>query len=130
MSEMEYAKIIAKNLKRIFYEHNKTQADVARDLNISKATISSWLNGTRVPRMNKIDLLCHYFNVTRAEIMEEYDPDGHDYYLNPETATAAQEIFDNPDLRALFDAGRDSKPEDLRMAAELLKRLKETNRDG
>ena len=52
------------------------------------------------------------------------------YYTNPETAKVAQQIFDDPDLHALFDAARDSKPEDLLMAADLLRRLKGTNPDG
>lgn len=52
------------------------------------------------------------------------------YYLNPETAKLAQEVFDDPNLRVLFDAAKNSRPEDLRMAADLLKRLKGTNPDG
>ena len=71
MSDNEYAKVIAKNLKRIAAEHEKTQADIARDLHIKQGTVSTWMIGTRVPRMDKIDLLCSYFNVNRAEIMEE-----------------------------------------------------------
>jgi len=67
----DYGKIIAKNLRRIFLENDKTQAQVSKDLNINKATLSSWMNGTRIPRMKNIDLLCHYFNCTRADIMEE-----------------------------------------------------------
>ena len=72
MSETEYAKIISKNLRNIAYRAGKNQADISRDLKINKATVSSWMNGTRVPRMDKIDLLCHYFNVNRREIMEEH----------------------------------------------------------
>ena len=72
MSEKEYAKLIAKNLKRIAYENNKTQADISKDLHISKQTVSSWFRGERIPRMDKIDLLCHYFNCKRADIMEEH----------------------------------------------------------
>ena len=71
MTEMAYAKLVAKNLRNIAFENEKTQADIARDLKISKATISSWMNGTRVPRMDKIDLLCHYFNCKRSDIMED-----------------------------------------------------------
>lgn len=52
------------------------------------------------------------------------------YYLNDETAKVAQAIFDDTDLHALFDAAQDSKPEDLKMAADLLRRLKSTNSDG
>lgn len=74
MNENEYAKVIAKNLKRIAYDHQKTQADIARDLKIKQSTVSSWMTGMRVPRMNKIDLLCHYFNCTRSDIMGEKAP--------------------------------------------------------
>ena len=69
-----YGQIISKNLKRIAFEHDKTQADIARDLELSKTTVSSWMNGSRIPRMSKIDMLCEYFNVLRSEIMEPYDP--------------------------------------------------------
>lgn len=85
MSEQEYAKIISKNLRSIAYEAGKTQADMAKDLKISKATISSWMNGTRIPRMDKIDLLCHYFNVSRVDIMEPAGAsDPKDLVLSPE----------------------------------------------
>jgi len=52
------------------------------------------------------------------------------YYVNEETAKTAQEIFENKDLRILFDAAKDARPEDLKMAAEMLRRFKESNLDG
>lgn len=52
------------------------------------------------------------------------------YYLNEETAREAQRVFEDPDTRMLFDAARDSKPENIRLAAEMLKRFKETNPNG
>ena len=55
---------------------------------------------------------------------------GRRYYFDDETAAMAQRLFEDPDLRMLFDASQDSKAEDLRMAAEMLKRFKETNPDG
>ena len=61
MSEQDYGRIIGANLKRLAWERKKTQADISRDLGISKATVSSWMNGTRIPRMDKIDMLCDYF---------------------------------------------------------------------
>ena len=36
MSEQEYAKVFAKNLRNIMYINRKTQADLSRDLGISK----------------------------------------------------------------------------------------------
>jgi len=75
MDRDRIAKTISKNLRRIAYEQQKTQTDISHDIGISTATLSSWFNGTRIPRMDKIDLLCHYFSVTRSDIMEPYDPD-------------------------------------------------------
>jgi hypothetical protein len=79
--------------------------------------------------MDKIDLLCHYFNCSRFDIMEEHQ-EAQEYYLNPEAAAIGQEVFNNPDLRILFDAAKDVKPENIRLAAEMLRRFKETNPDG
>ena len=73
INEENYNKIISKNLKRLAYEHEKSQADIARDLGISKATLSSWMTGTRTPKIENIDMLCKYFGVDRSAIME---PDG------------------------------------------------------
>lgn len=70
----DYGQIIAKNLKRIAFEHDKTQADIARDLGYSKSTVSCWMNGSRVPRMSKVDRLCEYFGVFRSDILEPYNP--------------------------------------------------------
>jgi len=73
MTEKEYGKLISRNLKRLAFEKDKTQADISHDLGISKQTISSWMNGTRTPKMKKIDLLCEYFGCKRSDIMEEHE---------------------------------------------------------
>ena len=83
MTSEEYAKIVAKNLRRVFYESGQSQADVSRILKIPQATLSSWMTGKRCPRMKYIDLLCHYFNVSRAEIMEE-EPQHYQEFVKPE----------------------------------------------
>lgn len=130
MSEKEYAKIIGKNLRRLAYEHEKNQIQMSRELGINKATISSWMNGTRIPRMEKIDLLCRYFNVSRADILEpnnssvRTDGQPNSYYMNQETAEIAQKIFENKELRVLFDAARDARPDDLKTAYDVLLALK------
>lgn len=49
------------------------------------------------------------------------------YYLNNETAEIAQWIFDNHDLRLLFESARGNSAENLRLAAQLLERMKRTN---
>ena len=109
MTQEEYAKVIARNLKRIAYERGKTQADIARDLKINKQTVSSWFRAERTPRMDKIDLLCGYFGCRRSDIMEEHGEKTMPYYFNDEAREYAQFLFDNPEYKVLFDASRSVK---------------------
>lgn len=104
MSTREYARIVSKNLRRIASDQNKSQAEIARDLRINKATVSSWMNGTRVPKMENIDMLCHYFNVTRFDIMNEAVEKNEqpNYYTDPVTAEIVEAMSVNPKLKALF----------------------------
>ena len=116
MSEREYAEIISRNLRRIMYEHNKSQADVSRDLNISKATLSSWMNGTRIPRMEKVDLLCHYFNIRRRDLMED---------MPEEPAAESDEDILDKQILDIFK----ELPDDKKSAAlDYLNYLKGTNK--
>ena len=71
MEKSKYGRIIARNLRRLLIEKDKTQADLCHDLGINKGTVSSWCNGTRIPRMDKIDMLCRYLGCTRSDLMEE-----------------------------------------------------------
>ena len=50
------------------------------------------------------------------------------YYINPETAAIAQDIFENKELRLLFDAARDADPEDLETVHSMLLALKRKER--
>jgi hypothetical protein len=47
-----------------------------------------------------------------------------DYYIDDDTAQTAQEIFENKDLKLLFEAARTASPEDLKAAQTLLLALK------
>lgn len=106
-------------------------ADVARLAKIPPSTFTDWKQGKSTPKYEKMSRIAEILGVT-VEYMETDANSSKDtkYYLNEETAKLAQELFDNPDMRILFDAARDSKPEDLQRAADLLKRFKETNPDG
>lgn len=128
MPDTDLGRTIAKNLKRLLYERHLSSAELARALGIKQTTISGWMNEYKVPRGKTIDAICELLHCSRSELIGEDQCDS--YYINPETAKIAQEVFDDPDLRMLFDASRDSKPEDIRMAAEMLRRFKQTNSDG
>lgn len=63
--------ILSNNLNELIDKKRKSQADVIRDLGIPEATIRSWFNGEKYPRIDKIQMLADYFNVPRSRITEE-----------------------------------------------------------
>ena len=113
--------------KRI--ELGLTMKELAIKVGVSEGTISRWESG-EISNMkrDKAGKLAEILGISPAVIMGWEEK--QEYYLNPETAQMAQELFDNPNMRILFDAARDCKPEDLQMAADMLNRFKKTNPDG
>ena len=66
----KYKKIFSKNLNYYMTVKGKTQTDIINDLDINKSAISSWCNGTRLPRMNKVQLLADYFSINVSDLIE------------------------------------------------------------
>ena len=60
-----YKKIFSQNLKKFMALNNKTQSDLINDLGFDKSAVSTWCNGTRLPRMDKVNTLAKYFNINR-----------------------------------------------------------------
>ena len=75
MSEEYYKKIFAFNLKYLMETNGKSQIDLINDLPFDKSTVSTWVNGTRLPRMDKIAIIAKYFNVPRSYLTEEHSSD-------------------------------------------------------
>lgn len=127
MSEHELNQIIANNIAQQLSTRNITQLELAEYMHVSQATVSNWCKGIKIPRMNKIDQICKFFDIERSDLLEDHTND-KEYYTNKETAKVAQEIFENKDLRMLFDTARDAKAEDLKTVHSVLLALKKKER--
>lgn len=53
--------------------YGKSQIDLINDLGLNKSAVSTWCNGTRLPRMDKVNLLAEYFHCNRSDLIEEKD---------------------------------------------------------
>ena len=71
MAEDEYKRIFSKNLRKYMSLNNKTQVDLINDLGFNKSAVSPWCNGTRLPRMDKVDALTKYFGIRRSDLIED-----------------------------------------------------------
>lgn len=71
MSEETFRKIFSSNLKYYLSLYGKTQTDLVNDLGFDKSAVSTWCNGTRLPRMDKVDMLTQYFGIRRSDLLED-----------------------------------------------------------
>lgn len=115
--------------KKLCEKNGVSSADVARATGVAKATLSEWKKGTYRPKADKLQKIADYFGVTLDYLMtgahpEQTSESGRKYYFSDETAEAAQELFEEPGLRLLFDAARGADPEALKLAADMLRKMK------
>lgn len=73
MPEEIYKKIFSKNLNYYMTINGKNQTDIINDLGFNKSAVSTWCNGTRLPRMDKVDALAKYFRINHSDLIEEKD---------------------------------------------------------
>lgn len=106
-----------------------TAYQVSKATGIAQSTLSDWKSGKSVPKADKLQKIADFFGVPVEYLMTgEEKKDGPKYYLNDETAAIAQDIFENKELRLLFDAARDAEPEDLETVHSMLLALKRKER--
>lgn len=118
------------NIKKRRTELQLTQSELAERMGYAeKSMIAKIEKGLVDLPQSKIIAFANALNTSASALMG-WDEEAPRYYFDEATAEKAQELYDNPGMRILFDAARDSRPEDLQMAADLLNRLKETNKDG
>ncbi len=125
MSEDQFKRIFSKNLRYYMSVNNKEQIDLINDLGFNKSAVSTWCNGTRLPRMDKVDALAKYFGISRSDLIEEKNNSSEDtsYYFNEEARDMAQFLYENPAYKVLFDASRKVKPEDIQFVKEMIDRV-------
>ena len=112
---------ISERLKELRTARGYSQSELAEKLHVSKSTISMIEAGARKPSLEVLEMIADFFNVTTDYLRGTED--GSQYYLDPEVAELAQQLYERPEMRILFDASRKATTEDVQMAADLLDRL-------
>ena len=70
MSDAKYKQIFSQNLRYYMSLNNQEQIDLINDLGFNKSAVSTWCNGTRLPRMDKVNMLAEYFHINRSDLIE------------------------------------------------------------
>lgn len=129
-------------LKKLRKDRGMTQADAAKALGISRSTFGMYEQGNRQPDFETEEKIADLFNVSldylrtgennfHIDHNTTVHTDGQSgWYLDPEAARMAQEIFDDPNLRILMDSSRNLSPEDIKILVDIATRMKGTNPNG
>ena len=64
--------VFAKNLKKYIVKSGKDRTTVAEDLGFPYSTLTDWVNGKKYPRINNIEKLAAYFEVSKSDLIEDF----------------------------------------------------------
>lgn len=68
---MSHRQIFSSNLNREMQNAGKTRKDICDALGFSYYTVTDWVKGRKMPRMDKIEKLANYFNCLISDLIEE-----------------------------------------------------------
>lgn len=118
---------LKERIKELCKKRHISMNQLEQELSFGKGYISKL--GKSTPNIAKIQQIAERLGVSVDSLMSDRrDNPEQGYYFNDETAQAAQEIFENKELRMLFDAARGADPEDLKALHSMALALKRKER--
>lgn len=63
---------MAKNIQRYMDLQGKSRQDVCEALNVKYSTFSEWVNGSKYPRIDSIELMANYFGIKKSDLIEDH----------------------------------------------------------
>ena len=126
---MKGRQIMYEIFSKLLQIHGVTAYKVSKETGVSQSSLSDWKLGKITPKTDTLKKIADYFGVSVDYLMTGEEKEGGEkYYLNDETADIAQKIFENKELKVLFDAAQDAQPEDLGTVYQMLLALKRKER--
>lgn len=68
---MSHREIFSTNLNRKMQEAEKSRKDICDALGFSYYTVTDWVKGKKMPRMDKVEKLAKYFDCLISDLIEE-----------------------------------------------------------
>jgi Helix-turn-helix. len=79
MNSLGNKEVMAENIQFYLDKLGKTRQQMADELNIPYTTVANWLQANTYPRIDKIEQMANYFNITKADLVEKRT-EGGDLY--------------------------------------------------
>lgn len=68
---MDNRNIFAENLNKYMAESGKSRKEVCEALGFNYFTFTSWANGSKYPRMDKVEKIAEYFGILKSDLIED-----------------------------------------------------------
>ena len=65
--------VLSRNLKKYITKSGKERNVIAEDLGLPYSTLTDWVNGKKYPRINNIEKLAAYFEVSKSDLIEDFE---------------------------------------------------------
>lgn len=112
----------SERLKDLRMQKGLSQIELAKKIGLSNSTISMYERGEREPDFETLDLIGDFFNVDVNYLLGKEV--GSTYYLDPQAAEMAKEVFEREEMRVLFDTVKDVSKEDIETVIKMIRGLK------
>ncbi len=110
--------------EKLCSERGVTPYRVCKETGLTTSTISNWKAGRYTPKTDKMQKIADFFGVSIEFLMgNEEKQESSIYYTNEDTAKLAQEMFEDEDMRSLFDMKRNMPPERFQAHMDFMKNL-------
>lgn len=122
----DLAKVFSKNFNRYLAQSQKTRQDICDILNVPYSTISSWSQGKRYPRIDKIEALAKIFGIDKADLIEENKKNCKQSIAKSpkiekdEVWEMREKLQQRPELKVLFDMSSRATKEDVEKAIQMM----------
>lgn len=94
---MSHKEVFSANLKKKMAEGNKTRKDICTALGFSYFTVTDWVNGKKMPRMDKVEQLANYFGCLKSDLIEEKQKQPAESKLSNEKKEIIQKVMQMSD---------------------------------
>lgn len=71
MSDLGNKRIMAQNILYYMNLNDKSRQDMCDALGVKYTTFTDWVKGNTYPRIDKIELMANYFNISKSDLVEE-----------------------------------------------------------
>ena len=110
-------RIFANHLNILLERRGINQIDVARELDVTTATVSNWCNGVKYPRIDVMQRLADYLKVNLSALISE------DGLKDLDDIERLEALHQNPELGLLFDRSRKMSSEDIQFMLQVADRI-------